>query len=70
MSALQAHRHLRSERVLCQGAGRPLKQKIVQDFLRRAARRAQVSNAGVHRLRHTFCSHVAMRGARARRAPP
>jgi len=56
--------------VLCQGDGQPLKQRIVQDFLRRAARRAQVSNAGVHRLRHTFCSHVAMRGARARRAPP
>src|SRR5947207_15375602 len=32
----------------------------------RAARRAQIGESGVHRLRHTFCSHLAMRGAPAR----
>jgi integrase len=61
--ALQAHRHLRNDRVLCQDDGSALTQKIVQDHVRRAARRAQVANAGVHVLRHTFCSHLAMKGA-------
>jgi integrase len=31
-----------------------------------AAKRAHIGVAGVHRLRHTFCSHLAMRGAPAR----
>ena len=31
-----------------------------------AARRAKLSQEGVHILRHTFCSHLAMRGAPAR----
>ena len=65
-AALHAHRHLRSERVLCQDDGHALTQKIVQDFVRRAARRAGIAKSGVHRLRHTFCSHLAMRGAPAR----
>ena len=34
-------------------------------MLRRAARRANVK-PGVHILRHTFCSHLAMRGAPVR----
>ena len=34
-------------------------------MMRRAARKANVK-AGVHILRHTFCSHLAMRGAPAR----
>jgi site-specific recombinase XerD len=32
----------------------------------RAARRAGLKENGVHRLRHSFCSHLAMRGAPAR----
>ena len=39
---------------------------IVNHYLERAARRAQIAQNGVHRLRHTFCSHLAMRGAPAR----
>ncbi len=65
-TALREHRHLRGARVLCQRDGSPLTQKIVQDHVRRAARRAQLAKSGVHRLRHTFCSHLAMRGAPAR----
>jgi integrase len=38
-SALREHRHLRGARVLGQPDGRPLTQKIVQDYVRRAARR-------------------------------
>jgi integrase len=65
-AALTAHRHLRGRRVLCQPDGSPLTQKIVQGHVRRSARRAGLDKSGVHRLRHTFCSHLAMRGAPAR----
>src|SRR5205814_8189148 len=58
--------HLRTQRVLHQDDRSPLTQKIVQDWMRRTARRARVDRAGVHILRHTFCSHLAMRGAPAR----
>jgi site-specific recombinase XerD len=34
--------------------------------MKRAARKAGLSRNGVHVLRHTFCSHLAMRGAPAR----
>ncbi len=34
--------------------------------MRRAARRANVQHEGVHVLRHSFCSHLAMKGAPAR----
>jgi hypothetical protein len=65
-AALREHRHLRSARVLCQANAVPLTQKIVQDHVCRSVRRAQLAKGGVHRLRHTFCSHLAMRGAPAR----
>jgi integrase len=65
-TALREHRHLRGARVMGQRDGSPLTQKIVQDHVRRAVRRAQLAKGGVHRLRHTFCSHLAMRGAPAR----
>jgi len=65
-AGLHAHRHLRSDRVLCQDDGSPLTQKIVREHVRRSARCGQVAKGGVHILRHTFCSHLAMRGAPAR----
>jgi integrase len=64
--ALRAHRHLQSERVLCQDDGRPLTQKIVRTLVHRSARLAGLANGKTHSLRHTFCSHLAMRGAPAR----
>jgi integrase len=64
-AALKAHRHLRGSRVLVQLNGEPLTMKIVQDRVATAARTAGV-RSGVHILRHTFCSHLAMRGAPAR----
>jgi integrase len=63
--ALNGERHLRSPRVLCDREGKPATQKLVQVATRRAARKANV-RPGVHILRHTFCSHLAMRGAPAR----
>ena len=64
--ALRDNRHLRGPRVLYQDDGRPLTEKTVQTLVLRAARRAGLANNGPHILRHTFCSHLAMRGARAR----
>ncbi len=62
---LKGSRALRGPRVVCNDAGEPLTQKVVQVVMRRTARRANVKG-GVHILRHTFCSHLAMRGAPAR----
>ena len=44
-------------------AAGPLTEKLVQNLIGRAARRANLRNNGPHILRHTFCSHLAMRGA-------
>ena len=63
--ALRQARHLRGARVLSDKRGQPLTQKVIQVTMRRAARRANVK-PGIHILRHTFCSHLAMRGAPAR----
>ena len=65
-AALREHRHLSSPRVLCRQDGSPLTRRMVQRGIARVARRAGLSNLGVHILRHTFCSHLAMRGAPAR----
>jgi integrase len=60
-SALRVSRHLRGSRVLMDH-GRSLSQKMIQNLVKWAARRAGVPH-GVHILRHTFCSHLSMRGA-------
>ena len=60
-AAFRDHRHLRSPNVLCQDDGQPL--QMVQDRALRAARRARLSQDGVHIVRRPFCSHLAMRGA-------
>ena len=65
-AALREHRHLRSPLVLCADDGSPVLRRTLQNWVRGAARRAKVQNSGVHVLRHTFCSHLAMRGAPAR----
>ena len=62
-AAFRDHRHLRSPNVLCQDDGQPLTRQMVQSRALRASRRAKLSQGGVHILRHTFCSHLAMRGA-------
>jgi site-specific recombinase XerD len=62
LAALTAHRHKRSSRVLCDEDGSALTRQQVQYRIKRVARAAGVEK-GVHILRHTFCSHLAMRGA-------
>src|SRR5438067_434850 len=54
--ALREHRHLRGPRVLLNDDGGPLTEKLVQNLVGRAARRANLRNNGPHILRHTFCS--------------
>jgi len=65
-NALRSHKHLQGSRVLCQVDGSSLSQTVVRGLVRKAARKAGLSSTGVHILRHTFCSHLAMRGASVR----
>jgi site-specific recombinase XerD len=65
-SALKAARHLRSARVLCLPDGAPITRDRVIKAIRGSQRMAGLPQAGVHVLRHTFCSHLAMKGAPAR----
>ena len=65
-AALRAYRHLRSERVLCASDGAAITRDQVIKAIRRAERSAGLRDSGVHILRHSFCSHLAMRGAPAR----
>jgi site-specific recombinase XerD len=39
---------------------------MVQSRVKGAARKAGLSESSVHALRHTFCSHLAMKSATAR----
>ena len=64
--ALRDHRHLRGPLVLTGSDGGRLSESAVVVRVRRAARQAGLENTGPHILRHTFCSHLAMRGAPAR----
>jgi site-specific recombinase XerD len=50
--------------VVCDKHGASLTQRC-RSPMRRVARKAQVK-PGVHILRHTFCSHLAMQGAPAK----
>ncbi|MDC3958524.1 tyrosine-type recombinase/integrase [Polyangium jinanense] len=64
LATLKAYRHLRSERVLCEDDGKPITGKTIARWMRQATRRAGLAVLeGPHILRHTFCSHLAMRGA-------
>jgi hypothetical protein len=71
-NALQRHRHLKDARVLCQKNGQPLRANMLAYLVERATRKAGLPtghkprHAGPHLLRHTFCSHLSMRGAPAR----
>jgi integrase len=65
--ALTKNRHLRGDRVLTLDDGSPVPGHRLRDWVERAQRRAELEPTGnVHILRHTFCSHLAMRGAPAK----
>ncbi len=63
-AALAAVRHLRRTRVLLQDDGSELTAKALRSWMKSAQRLAGLKPTGnFHILRHTFCSHLAMRGA-------
>ena len=64
LQALHGHRHLRGEHVLFGDDGRPAMSFFLRRLLEAAQKRAGLrATGGLHILRHTFCSHLAMRGA-------
>jgi integrase len=62
-AALQAIRHLRGDLVLCCPGGERWTKHMIRAALRTICKRAGLRIVGAHVLRHTFCSHLAMRGA-------
>lgn len=62
IKVLKAHRHLRGELVFCNADGGLLKKSECKWPLWRACKRAGLRPLGWHVLRHTFASHLAMRG--------
>ncbi len=59
---LKAHRHLQGDLVFCDERGGSLAYEAGREPLRRACRRAGLRKIGWHTLRHSFASHLAMRG--------
>jgi len=60
---LRAYRHLRGPRVLYQADGSPVTRAVLSDWLADCEQAAGLPPDGhVHRLRHTFCSHLALAG--------
>jgi len=67
LHALHAHRHLRGDHVLFGDDGRPATSFFLRRLFEAAQKRACLrATGGLHILRHTFCSHLAMRGAPAK----
>src|SRR5512140_1203090 len=62
IEALRAHRHERGPLVFCDAAGNHLTAGLLGWPLKRALKRAGLREIGWHALRHTFASHLAMRG--------
>ena len=62
-AALKAHRHLRGPLVFCDMAGKMLTDSESKGPLAHTCKRAGLRNVGGHCLRHSFASHLAMRGA-------
>ncbi len=61
--ALAAHTHSRSDDlVFCDEQGRPFHPTRMRSELRRICKRAGLRRIGWHVLRHTFASHLVMRG--------
>jgi site-specific recombinase XerD len=59
-------RALRWTDVLYRDDGDPFTESVNRELILSAARRVNLRHNGPHMLRHTFCSHLAMRGAQSR----
>ena len=64
--ALKAHRHLRGPLVLYRDSGKAMSPQSQREWLHKVLRQANLKLRSPHALRHTFCSHLAMRGAPAK----
>ena len=62
VAALKSHRHLRGPLVFCSMDGEMLKYTELRHPLWRACRKAGLRPVQWHALRHTFASHLVMRG--------
>ncbi len=66
MQALLAH-EVDGPRVICQEDGTGVNQNMLGRWMKAATKKAGLPETGhLHILRHTFCSHLAMRGATAK----
>lgn len=63
--ALKAVRHLKGKLVFCWEDGSRWTNSTLRAGLKRQQKRAGLRITGWHVLRHSFCSHLAMRGAPA-----
>jgi len=63
LAVLKAHRHLRGPYVFCTEEGKRLTQSMVKDVVPGTCRRAGLAKRITnHGMRHTFASHLVMRG--------
>lgn len=62
LESLKAHRHFRGPFVFCNAGGTYLKNDACRNAFLRASKRAGLRSVGWHTLRHTFASHLVMRG--------
>jgi len=62
IEALRFQRHDRGPLVFCDYHGKPLTPSLLMSPLKRALKRAGLRHVGWHVLRHTFASHLVMRG--------
>ncbi|HVI03799.1 MAG TPA: site-specific integrase, partial [Enhygromyxa sp.] len=65
-AALRAHQHRRGPNVLYRDEDKPLTAVVARRWLATTLELAGLRDRGPHTLRHTFCSHLAMRGAPAK----